>query len=77
MFSIHSYDDQPEVTEKNVEILLKMIEDFRIRPMIYAELPLNMASEAHRLLESGDVMGKIVLQPDRIEPLYTNFSNTF
>lgn len=77
MFSIHSYDDQPELTEKNVEILLKMIEDFRIRPMIYAELPLNMASEAHRLLESGDVMGKIVLQPDRTEPLYTNFSNTF
>jgi NADPH2:quinone reductase len=74
LFSIHSYDDQPEVTETNVALLLKMIEDIRIKPMIYAEFPLNMASEAHRLLDEGDVIGKIILQPGRTKPLYTNFS---
>lgn len=74
MFSIHSYDDQPEETENNVELLLKMIEDTRIKPTIFAEFPLNMASQAHRLLDTGDVIGKIILQPGRKKPLYTNIS---
>lgn len=35
----------------------------RLQPVIDAVLPLDQAAEAHRLLESGDVTGKIVLQP--------------
>ena len=33
----------------------------RVRPVIHATLPLAQASDAHRLLESGEVVGKVVL----------------
>jgi putative PIG3 family NAD(P)H quinone oxidoreductase len=35
----------------------------QVMPVIYRTLPLDQASEAHRLLESGEVIGKIVLLP--------------
>lgn len=35
----------------------------RVRPPIAHELPLEQAAEAHRLLEAGGVVGKIVLAP--------------
>lgn len=34
----------------------------RLRPVIHAELPLERAADAHRLLESGEVFGKLVLR---------------
>ncbi|MDT5277035.1 MAG: hypothetical protein QOE48_1078 [Mycobacterium sp.] len=38
-----------------------MIADGRVRPIIGARLPIQEAAEAHRLLSSGQVIGKIVL----------------
>ena len=38
-----------------------MIADGRVRPVIGAHLPIQQAAEAHRLLSSGEVTGKIVL----------------
>jgi putative PIG3 family NAD(P)H quinone oxidoreductase len=38
-----------------------MIADGRVRPIIGARLPIQDAAEAHRLLSSGQVTGKIVL----------------
>jgi NADPH:quinone reductase-like Zn-dependent oxidoreductase len=38
-----------------------MIADGRVRPVIGARLPIQQAAEAHRLLSSGQVTGKIVL----------------
>ncbi len=35
----------------------------RIKPRIEKIMPLSCAAEAHRLMESGEVMGKIVLDP--------------
>ena len=32
-----------------------------VRPLVHATFPLRQAADAHRLLESGDVIGKIVL----------------
>lgn len=32
-----------------------------VRPIIYADFPLDRASDAHRMLESGEVIGKLVL----------------
>jgi NADPH:quinone reductase-like Zn-dependent oxidoreductase len=32
-----------------------------VRPVVSKILPLEQAAEAHRLLEAGDVIGKIVL----------------
>ncbi|NKB50227.1 MAG: zinc-binding dehydrogenase [Alphaproteobacteria bacterium] len=68
MFSIHAYDDQPEVTGQDLARLMKMIKDGAIKPAIHAEFPLGMAAEAHTLLDGGTAMGKILLQPERTEP---------
>jgi putative PIG3 family NAD(P)H quinone oxidoreductase len=38
-----------------------LVETGRIRPVIYATLPLVNAAEAHRLMESGSHIGKILL----------------
>lgn len=38
-----------------------MVSDGRIKPVIGARLPIEQAGEAHRLLASGDVTGKVVL----------------
>lgn len=39
-----------------------MIADHRVRPVIGAELPITEAAEAHRLLSSGEVSGKVILR---------------
>lgn len=39
-----------------------MIEDGRVRPVIGAELPIQDAEAAHRLLASGDAHGKVLLR---------------
>ncbi|WP_125775442.1 NAD(P)H-quinone oxidoreductase [Antribacter gilvus] len=38
-----------------------MVEDGRVRPVIHARLPLAEAENAHTLLESGEVFGKVLL----------------
>lgn len=40
-----------------------MLDDGRLRPVVHARLPLDDAAEAHRLLESGQVFGKVLLVP--------------
>ncbi|MEU7221223.1 NAD(P)H-quinone oxidoreductase [Nocardia iowensis] len=42
--------------------LWPLVADGTIAPVIHAELPITEAGEAHRLLESGDTFGKVVLQ---------------
>lgn len=39
-----------------------LIAEGRVRPVIYATLPLSRADKAHRLMESGAHIGKIVLE---------------
>lgn len=38
------------------------VSDGRLRPVIEAVLPLDQAAQAHRMLEAGEVTGKIVLE---------------
>lgn len=38
-----------------------LVEAGRIRPIVYATFPLKQAAEAHRVMESGSHIGKIVL----------------
>lgn len=40
-----------------------MVADGRVRPVVHARLPLAEAGEAHRLLASGEVFGKLLLEP--------------
>lgn len=42
--------------------LWPMIADGRVRPITHATLPLAEAAEAHRMMEAGGILGKIILQ---------------
>ncbi|OZI18867.1 NAD(P)H-quinone oxidoreductase [Bordetella genomosp. 9] len=68
--SLHSSTLRPqtaaEKTRMAIEItrhVLPLVEDGRVRPKLHAGLPLAQAADAHRLLESGEVFGKLVLVP--------------
>ncbi|BBX46996.1 NAD(P)H-quinone oxidoreductase [Mycobacterium cookii] len=50
-----------EVVAEVTRSVWPMIADGRVRPVIGARLPIQDAAEAHRLLSSGEVTGKIVL----------------
>lgn len=67
VFSIHSFDHAPEATGDDLRQLMSMIADATISPAIYAEMPLDDAVEAHRHLDEGRIMGKLLLQPHRSE----------
>ena len=38
-----------------------MLEDGRLRPVVHAEVPMAEASRAHELMDSGSVLGKVLL----------------
>jgi NADPH:quinone reductase-like Zn-dependent oxidoreductase len=38
-----------------------LVETGNVRPVVYATFPLEQAAEAHRLMESGSHIGKILL----------------
>jgi NADPH2:quinone reductase len=54
-------DSKSEVVSAVTESVWPMIADGRVRPVIGARLPIQDAGEAHRLLSSGEVTGKVVL----------------
>ena len=35
----------------------------QVRPVVHARLPFEQAADAHRLLETGEAFGKVVLVP--------------
>ena len=50
------------IVKEVVAHVWQMIADGRVRPVIGAVLPIEQAAEAHRLLSSGEVTGKVVLK---------------
>jgi putative PIG3 family NAD(P)H quinone oxidoreductase len=50
------------VVAEVVKNVWPMIADGRVRPVVGAVLPIEQASEAHRLLGSGSVTGKVLLR---------------
>ncbi|HEY2204289.1 MAG TPA: NAD(P)H-quinone oxidoreductase [Pseudonocardia sp.] len=41
--------------------LWPLVEAGRVKPVVHAELPMDQAADAHRMLEAGGVIGKILL----------------
>jgi NADPH:quinone reductase len=52
-FTIHSFDDQPDVRAATMRTLLDHLAAGRISPLIYDRLPLAEAARAHELLIDG------------------------
>ena len=57
-------EDKAEIVAEVVEHVWPMLEDGRVRVSIHRTLPIDQAAEAHRLLDSGEVTGKLVLTVD-------------
>jgi NADPH2:quinone reductase len=62
-FTIHSFDDRPDILAAATAALLNLLAVGAIRPLIHARLPLAQAPRAHEVLETGEVIGKLLLKP--------------
>ena len=62
-YSIQDYRQaHPDYFKADLEALFGLLAEKNIRPVIYKTLPLEQAAEAHRMIEGGEVVGKIVLR---------------
>jgi len=62
-FTIHTWDHLPEERGAGMRTLIDMLAAGKLNPRIHARLPLTEAVHAHQMLESGAVMGKLLLVP--------------
>ena len=49
------------IVDEVVERVWPMVADGRVRPIVGADVPITDAAEAHRMLDAGEVAGKILL----------------
>jgi NADPH2:quinone reductase len=63
LFSIHAFDHDRDARRRTTGALLDLLASGAIRPAIHARLPLAEAGRAQALLESGKVLGKLLLKP--------------
>jgi NADPH:quinone reductase-like Zn-dependent oxidoreductase len=65
-------DAEPEWFREDLAALFELLAEGNLQPRIWKTMPLEQAAEAHRLIESGQVQGKIVLRvsPDSVEGAY-------
>jgi NADPH2:quinone reductase len=52
---------KPEWFREDLQMVFNLLKQQKIKPIISTRLPLHQAVQAHELLESGSVTGKIVL----------------
>jgi NADPH:quinone reductase-like Zn-dependent oxidoreductase len=52
---------QLRTSKENEERILQLVADKQIHPIIARTLPVEKAAEAHSILDSGEIVGKIVL----------------
>jgi NADPH:quinone reductase len=62
-FTIHTWDHLVEERRAGMRALIEMLAAGKLHPRIHARLPLAEARRAHEMLESGIVLGKLLLQP--------------
>jgi len=59
----HQYNGSNGWSVADLEALLGLIRDGRLKPVIDRILPIDQAAEAERLLEDREVVGKVLLKP--------------
>ena len=62
-FTIHTWDDLIEERRAGMRALIDMLVAGKLHPRIHGHLPLVEAKRAHEMLESGAVIGKLLLRP--------------
>lgn len=68
--SLHSSTLRPQSDAEKTRMarliekhVLPLLADGRIRPRMHGNLPLAQAEQAHRMMERGEIFGKLVLKP--------------
>src|SRR5690606_3138809 len=54
-------DEKGAIVRSVVENVWPLIGAGAVRPVVHAEVPMSEAAEAHRMLDSGEHVGKILL----------------
>ena len=62
-FSFHMYDSEPLRRRELLSEVIARLAAGRINPRVAVRLPLSSAAEAHRMIEAGAGLGKIILVP--------------
>ncbi|MGA7429323.1 MAG: zinc-dependent alcohol dehydrogenase family protein [Xanthobacteraceae bacterium] len=62
-FTIHTWDDLVDERRAGMRALIDMLGAGKLHPRIHDRLPLTQAVRAHEMLESGSVLGKLLLRP--------------
>jgi NADPH2:quinone reductase len=62
-FTIHTWDRLVEERRAGMRAVIDMLAAGKLHPRIHAALPLAEAARAHEMLESGAVLGKLLLRP--------------
>jgi NADPH:quinone reductase len=62
-FSIHTLDEWPELRARATNALIRLLQEGTIKVPIYDRIPLAEAARAHRVFESGEVTGKLIMKP--------------
>jgi NADPH2:quinone reductase len=62
-FTMHTFDHMPEPRRAAMASVMELLAGGRIHPAIAGRLPLAEAHRAHELIETRQVLGKIVLKP--------------
>lgn len=62
-FTIHTWDDLVDERRAGMRALIEMLAAGKLRPRIHDHLPLADAARAHEMLESGAVLGMLLLRP--------------
>ena len=62
-FTIHTWDDLVAERRAGMQALIDMLAAGKLHPRIHDRLPLADAVRAHEMLESGEVLGKLLLRP--------------
>ncbi len=63
IFEMHVYDDDPAGRRRVMDAVIEAWRAGRIAPVVSRRLPMSAVAEAHRMVEDGAGMGKIVLKP--------------
>lgn len=62
-FTMHTYDHMPGPRREAMQSAIELLVRHRIAPAVAQRFPLEKAADAHRLMESREAIGKIVLMP--------------
>jgi NADPH2:quinone reductase len=64
-FTMHTLDDKPTLRAQSMNDVIGKLAQGMIRPLIHGRLPLADARKAHELMEARQVIGKLLLKPER------------